>query len=718
MEPEVLRFRSVPLGEPSPPAPKACIGRDDLIEKVVGLADNLESIALVGGGGIGKTTIALTVLHHHQIKKRFGENRRFIRCDQFPASCSHFLTELSKVIGAEIGDPEELVHLQPFLSSREMLIILDNAESILDPQGTDAQEIYSIVDKLSQFKTICLIVTSRIATVPQHCICPEVPRLSMDAARDIFYRIYNFHKINDIYNTRGGDRRSSIINNLLQRMDFHALSITLLAVTASHNPWDCDQLVKEWNKQPMQALQTNHNKSLATTIELSLASPIFSTLGPNARELLGVLAFFPKGIDEKNLDWLFPAVFNRTMIFHKFLDLSLAHRRNGFITMLAPVREYFSLQDPRSSPLLCATRDRYFNRLSVDVDPDKPGFTTTQWIISEDVNVEHLLDVFTSIDRNIGEVWNACHHFMRHLYWHKPRQTILRSKVEALPDDHPSKPKCLSELSRMFGRVQNHAEQIRLLTHTLELNRQSGNDTCVAQTLQYLSDVNRLLGHHKEGIRQAEEAFEPLERAGDTKGQTQCLNQLAWLFLDDKQLDAAENAASRAMDLVVKKRQKFLVCQLHRVLGKIYYHKGRREEAIQHFETALEIASPPQWHDELFWIHYSLAELFGSEDEFDDANTHINQAKSHAVDDSYRLGRATDMQASVLCLQLRFEDAKLEALHAIEIYERCGAARDALVCMDFLQMVERAMKIYPTSFQGEAPDTILHPTLVNSHFLA
>jgi len=51
------------LGESPPPPPGACFGRDELIEKIVSLAENLTSIALIGAGGIGKTSIALSVLH-------------------------------------------------------------------------------------------------------------------------------------------------------------------------------------------------------------------------------------------------------------------------------------------------------------------------------------------------------------------------------------------------------------------------------------------------------------------------------------------------------------------------------------------------------------------------------------------------------------------------------------------------------------------------------
>jgi hypothetical protein len=431
----VLHSYSAPLGELPPPAPRDCFGRGELIEKVVGLTENLKPVALIGAGGIGKTSVALTVLHHSRMEERFGQNRRFIRCDQFPALRTHLLTRISRVIGAGVENPEDLTPLRPFLSSKEILIVLDNAESILDPKGANAEEIYSVVDELSQFKTICLLITSRITTVPPRCKRPDIPTLSMEAACEIFY---------DIYDDSG---RSSIINDLLERLDFHALSITLLATTASHNGWGNDRLAKEWDTQRAQVLQTDYNKSLAATIELSLTSPTFQSLGPNARDLLGVVAFLPQGIYENHLDWLFPSIPNSQTTFDKFGVLSLTYRSNGFVTMLAPIRDYLGPRDPRSSPLLRTTRDQYLSRLSVDLDPDKPGFEEARWVVLEDVNVEHLLDVSTSIDPEGDKIWDACYHFIQHLRWHKPRHTMLRSKIEALPDVHRHKPKCLSELS-------------------------------------------------------------------------------------------------------------------------------------------------------------------------------------------------------------------------------------------------------------------------------
>ena len=648
-----------------------------MVEKIVGLAENLTPVALVGTGGIGKTSIALTVLHHDRIKEPFGENRRFIRCDQLPASCAHFLSQLSKVTGAGVKNPEGLNRLCPFLSSKEMLIVLDNAKSILDPQGTNAEDIYALVEELSRLETICLCITSRISTVPPDCDTLDIPPLSLGSAHDAFYRIYK------------NDGRPDLTDTILGQLDFHPLSITLLATVAQHNKWDADRLSREWENQRVGILHTQHNKSLAAMIEISLASPMFQELGPEARDLLRVVAFFPRGINENNLDWLFPTVSDITNILDKLCVLSLTYRSNGFVTMLAPLRDYLRSEDPRSSLLLCTAKECYFARLSAGVNPDRPGFGEARWITSEDVNVEHLLDVFTEIDANSDGVWDACANFMNHLYWHKPRLTVLGQRLERLPDDHPSKPQCLVQFSWLFESIGNSAEYKRLLVHALKLRRERGDKHQTGRTLRYLSDANRLLGLYREWIQQGKEALGIYEELGDRAEQAECLNYLAWLFYGDKQLEAAEEAASRAIQLVPDGSDQFLVCQCHRILGKVRSSNGETEMAINHFEVALGIASSFNWHDELAGIHCSLAKLFSVQDRFNQAHAHVEQVKSYAVNNAHNLGHAMRLQAGFWYQQHRLEEAKSEALRASHVYEKLGATKGLERCRALLRDIQQ-----------------------------
>jgi len=134
-----LSFASSTLGESPPPAPRACFGRD---EKIVRLVENLIPTALNGG------------------------------------SCAHFINRLSNVISAGIQNPEHLASLRPFLSSKEVFVVLDNAESILDPRDGLPGDLRR-GEELSQLNNICLCITSRISTIRSDCETLDIPTLSI-----------------------------------------------------------------------------------------------------------------------------------------------------------------------------------------------------------------------------------------------------------------------------------------------------------------------------------------------------------------------------------------------------------------------------------------------------------------------------------------------------------------------------------------------------------
>ena len=495
--------------------------------------------------------------------------------------------------------------------------------------------------------------------------------------------------VSNICRTMSG--RSGVIGDLLKRVGFDALSIVLLAATASHNAWSYHQLAKEWDIQCADIPRTDCNESLAATIELSITSPAFRKLGPDARGLLEVVAFFPQGVDENNFDWLFPTISDKGKILDELYALSLTHRNDSFITMLAPVRDYLRPQDPKSSPLLCAAKDRYFRRLSAEIDPRSPGFKEALWIKSEDVNVEHFLDVFTSIDAESNAVWKACANFVAHLRLHKQRHTLLASKMEGLSDGHRSKRRCLLELSRLCRSVGNYAEQKRFLTRLLELERERGSDSRIARTLGSLSYANLRLGSREEGTQQAKEALEIYERLGSAAGQASSFADLTSLLLSDlNQLEAAEEAASHAISLLPEKGRESEACRCHRSHGNTHRFKGEREKAIQRFEIALEVASNLGLHDHLSWVHISLASMYSREGKFDDAHAHIEQAKSQVVDDIYHLHKAITVQAKIWYRQRKFEDAKSAALRSLKVFEKLGAAKNRDKCRTLIQNIERA----------------------------
>ena len=195
---------------------------------------------------------------------------------------------------------------------------------------------------------------------------------------------------------------------------------------------------------------------------------------------------------------------------------------------------------------------------------------------------------------------------------------------------------------------------------------------------------------YEEGIQASKEASEIYKRLCDTSGEAQCLTVLARLFKSNNRFDAAEEAASRALDLFSVEGKQYRVCGCHRLLATIYHSKGESEKAMYHFRAALAIASP-DLRSELYRVHRSLARLFLDEDKFDDVQTHIDQAKLHAVNHTYHLGHLTRHQAELWYKQGRLDEARTEALRAADTYERLGAAKDLGGCSELLGQIDERM---------------------------
>lgn len=123
---------------------------------------------------------------------------------------------------------------------------------------------------------------------------------------------------------------------------------------------------------------------------------------------------------------------------------------------------------PQRSLVLSATKEHYFTRLSAEIRPSKPGFEDMRWIMSGGVDVEHLLDVFTTVNENSTDIWIARAHPTRHLYQHKERPISLMPKTEQLPDDHPSKRQRSVPPASSLGSVGSIAEKKWLPTNTLK----------------------------------------------------------------------------------------------------------------------------------------------------------------------------------------------------------------------------------------------------------
>lgn len=139
-----------------PPKPQIFYGRKSELEDIIKiLAQDSPRLAILGGGGMGKTSLAKAALHHPDISTKF-EHRYFISAESAATS-----TELAALVGLHLGvEPgNDFIKciIQYFSRRPPCLLILDNLETPWEPlQSRGAVEEF--ISLLTDVPHLALIV--------------------------------------------------------------------------------------------------------------------------------------------------------------------------------------------------------------------------------------------------------------------------------------------------------------------------------------------------------------------------------------------------------------------------------------------------------------------------------------------------------------------------------------------------------------------------------
>ncbi|KAJ7035194.1 hypothetical protein C8F04DRAFT_1345746 [Mycena alexandri] len=384
-----------------PAEPKIFYGRDSELADILKLfRQGAPRIAILGAGGMGKTSLARTVVHHEEVTTKYHGNRFFVTCDT--ASSKSELTGLIVAhLGLKPGKDLTRTVLKHFSSGPPSLLILDNLETVWEPTKS-RQEIEEFLSLLTDINSLALMVgehpfflsislmkpqiTMRGAERPSKVqwtrpFLPPLPPLAQDAARNMFIDIAD-------------DKHPlEVMDQVLSLTDNMPLSISLLAHLVDGE--GCSEILTRWETDKTTLISEGSDKrsNLELSISLSLSSPRMAST-PQAQDLLALLSMLPDGLSDAELKQTnFPItdiLGCKAALLRTALAYNDGHKR---LKVLVPIREYMSKLLPPTDQMI-QPMFKHFHELLVSytaVQGTRSGVFPLDRITSNYTNIQNIL---------------------------------------------------------------------------------------------------------------------------------------------------------------------------------------------------------------------------------------------------------------------------------------------------------------------------------------
>ncbi|KAJ6482479.1 hypothetical protein C8R45DRAFT_932111 [Mycena sanguinolenta] len=565
-----------------PPKPLFMYGREREKKIIVDtlMGESPARIAILGAGGIGKTTLALSVLYDEQVISRY-DSRYFVACDGV-TSAELLLTELANVLRLPRDQLDENMHDLVLASFRlnTGVICFDNLETAWDNlEGRRAVE-----DLLMEFMAIpslAVLVALRGTQRPAAHAGWSMPLLQPLHSLHFADAVNVFRQISG--------KMDEYAELMIKEVDCIPLAVTLLGHMVQEENETTASLARRWTKERTALIENGGDDRLSKldkSIQCSLTSPRMNQ-DPFATDILALFSLLPDGFPNhegmlERLQRFLPPDVNLQKAVITLRRVALIHGETLVDTprlrLLSPVR-HFSKANLRILPELgTALVDLYIEILHDGRDSSDPHSHTL--IPPELLNIRAVFaEAYESGDRREALI-KASIIYTEWLVWMgSGSDDIIQMAIQSPPESDELLAACFHWLGKLCMRRNDVEEAHRAFERAVELHVKIQDRLGEAYDLYELGSLYIGWGKIEEAERSFKRALELHTAEGDFLGEAYDLLDLGKLFMRRGQLNDAEKAVSSALDLLRQVHNVLGEAHAMRRLGRVYMRQNRFEEA-------------------------------------------------------------------------------------------------------------------------------------------
>ncbi|KAJ7260087.1 P-loop containing nucleoside triphosphate hydrolase protein, partial [Mycena rebaudengoi] len=337
-----------------PPCPQIFHGREAELQDMVNiLVQDSAHIAILGMGGMGKTSLATAALHNPQVEAKYS-HRYFVPCDSSP-TCTELAAAIADHIGLEKGSNLTKKIACHFGHAPPSLLVLDNLETPWESLSSRS-EVEEFLSLLTDVPHLGLMITLRGAERPSKVkwtrpfLAPLEP-LSNVAARQTFIEVAD------------DGHEDASIKELLELTGNLPLAVSLIASVAGSE--GCARALSRWKLESTQMLSEGYDHILSLDISIML-SYTSSRMTPGAQELLSILSLLPDGLADADLVQAKLPIPDILACKATLIQTALAFvGQDQHLKVLVPIREHILSVHPPKTALKLKLREHFHQILDL-----------------------------------------------------------------------------------------------------------------------------------------------------------------------------------------------------------------------------------------------------------------------------------------------------------------------------------------------------------------